>query len=276
MQHDIVVSEEEVERELARLDPATPWSHHYKFGSHETISAARDEKFYKKSIGLERLGELAIDIAKYHTRAGGIAGQRVIDIASAEGGHSLLFARGGAKEVLGVEGRSLYMERAKFAARAYGLSNVTFTQGDVRKIDAAKAGRFDIVFCSGILHHLGKDDFLPMLKLLYELTGDMMFLYTHVSHPEKIEPYRLKPTEPINGRYAGYLFQEHSEAATASEREAQVRASLDNTYSFWATPGSLVDALKDVGYSIVSNVVHPHIFGRHEDRAFRPIIVARR
>jgi 2-polyprenyl-3-methyl-5-hydroxy-6-metoxy-1,4-benzoquinol methylase len=276
MQLDCVIPDEEIARELARLDPTTPWTHHYRFRQRETISAELNEKFYKKSVGLERLGELALDIMRRHVGPGGVAGKRVIDIASAEGGHALLFAHHGAREVLGVEGRPLYIERAQFAARAYGLRNVRFTQGDVRRIDPAETGKFDIVFCSGILHHLGRDDFLPMLNTLYALSGDMMILYTHVSQTDKIETYRLRPTEPAAGKYAGYLFQEHDEKATERQRKEQVRASLDNTWSFWATPGSLVDALRDVGFSFIASVAYPHIFGRHEDRSFRPIIVARR
>lgn len=271
-----VLPEQELSAGLQALQPDVPWTHYYRFGALETISPEINQQFYKKSVGLGRLGELAVQIARHHTRTGSLSGLRVLDVASAEGGHSLLFARQGAREVVGVEGRSLYVERARFAARAYGANNVRFVQGDVRRIDHEAMGQFDFVFCSGILHHLGQEDFWPMLQSLHRLTSDTLMLYTHVSNAHALKTFRLHPTPPANGKYAGHLFQEHAEEATAEERERQVRASLDNTYSFWATPESLLDALKDVGFSMICVVDHPQVFGRHEDRSFRPLIIARR
>lgn len=273
---EVMLSRDEVERALNTLQPDVPWTHYFQFGEIETIRQDANAQFYKKSVGLARLGELAVNLARFHTRSGSLEGARILDIASAEGGHSLLFARNGAKEVIGVEGRQLYVERSRFAANALGVGNVRFEQGDVRTIDAQAYGRFDLVFCSGILHHLGQEDFWPMVQNLYHLCKDTLILYTHVSNAQALNTFRLRPTKPVNGKYEGYLFQEHAEGATAKERERQVRASLDNTYSFWATPESLLDALKDAGFSMICLVDHPHVFGQHQERSFRPVIVARR
>lgn len=273
---DVRLRSDEIAEGLKRLQPDIPWTHYFKFGEHETISPAVNEQFYKKSVGLGRLGELGVRLASHHTRAGSLSGLRVLDVASAEGGHSLLFARSGAREVVGIEGRALYVERARFAAQAFGLLNARFEQGDVRKIEAERTGAFDFVFCSGILHHLGQEDFWPMLQRLYAVTADTLVLYTHVSNELARNTFRLRQTDPVRGKYEGFLFQEHDEKATPEQRERQVRASLDNTYSFWATPESLLDALKDVGFSMICVVDHPQVFGRHEDRSFRPLIVARR
>lgn len=272
----LTLERDEVELGLKALRPDVPWAHHFKFGDLETISASMDQQFYTKAMALGRLGELAVALMRYHTKSGSIENLRVLDIASAEGAHSILFARAGAREVVGVEGRELYLERARFAAKALGQSNVRFELGDVRKIDADRVGTFDFIFCSGILHHLGKDDFLPMLQNLYRLTTDTLMLYTHVSSAVATARIRLQPTEPVAGKYEGRLFQEHPEEATAEERTQKVRASLDNTYSFWATPESLMDALKDVGFSMINVVQQPHIFPESDDRSYRPIIVARK
>jgi 2-polyprenyl-3-methyl-5-hydroxy-6-metoxy-1,4-benzoquinol methylase len=273
---NLAIPRDEIEGALKALQPDIPWTHYFQFGELETIRQDINPQFYKKSVGLGRLGELAVRLAGFHTRSGSLKGLRVLDVASAEGGHSLLFAQQGAREVIGIEGRPLYVERSRFAARAFGVGNARFEQGDVRAIDAQTYGAFDLVFCSGILHHLGQDDFWPMIQNLHRLCADTLILYTHVSSPLALKTFRLRPTSPVNGKYEGHLFQEHAENATAEERERQVRASLDNTYSFWATPESLLGALKDVGFSMVCLVDHPHVFGRHEDRSFRPVIVARR
>jgi hypothetical protein len=268
--------QDQIRAALARLDPATPWTHHFNIQGVETISAATNEKFYKKSIGLKKIGELALQYCRVFSEAGGVKGLRVLDVASAEGGQSIAFARAGAREVVGIEGRRLYVDRANFVTAALGVENAKFSLGDVRKIDVGALGEFDFVICSGILHHLGAEDFLPFLKLMGQLTRDTFFLYTHVSNPDSIRDFGLAGPHEIATGITGYLFREHADGATASEKEQQVRASLDNTFSFWATEESLVRALSASGFRFVAKMFEPHAFGGYRDRNIRVIFVAKK
>lgn len=117
---------EDISSGYAGLQPNIPWTHHFDLGALETISAAKDEKFHRKAIGLKKIGELGIEYARYFTRRGRLEDARILDVASGEGGHSIAFARAGAKEVVGIEGRQLYVERARFAARALGVGSGRF------------------------------------------------------------------------------------------------------------------------------------------------------
>lgn len=258
------------------LQPEIPWTHHFLLGDLETISEAQDEKYYRKATGLKKIGELGLRYVEYFTRKASVSGSRILDVASGEGGHSIAFAQAGAKEVLGIEGRQLYVSRAQFAARALGLDNVRFELGDVRKIDPAKVGTFDFVFCSGILHHLGQPDFLDFLKTMGQLTSDTMMLYTHVSTPASIKMFNLKGPKVLAEGIEGYLFREHEDKADDRERERQVRASLDNTFSFWATEESLIRALTQSGFGIVAKIFEPHAFSGYDNRNIRVLMIARK
>ncbi len=261
---------------LARLAPQQPWTHHFEVDGVHTISPEADEKFFRKATGLKRLGNLATTLAKTFSLDHTIAGKRVIDVACGEGGHSVAFAQEGAGEVVGVEGRELYVDRARFVSEAMGLTNVNYQLGDVRALSLEQHGAFDICLCFGILHHLGQDDFFPFLQSLADITTDTAIFYTHVSNPTKLESYGLQGPVTSNGEYEGYLFREHADGASEAERRDQVRASLDNTFSFWATDEALMRALKRAGFAGVMKVYEPHVFGDYQDRNFRQVMIAKK
>lgn len=270
------LSANEVREHLAKLDPSVPWTHHFEISGVETITPDIDEKFYKKSIAAKGLGSLALHYYRIFSEGRPLSEARVLDVASAEGGLSVAFAQAGAREVLGVEGRRLYVDRANFAARAMGLLNFSTVLGDVRAISAGTHGQFEFTINSGILHHLGQPDFLPFLQAMADVTRDAMFLYTHVSTPAAVSDFRLTGPVQAGGEYEGYLLQEHPEDASPEQREAQVRASLDNTYSFWATEESLIAALRKVGFKTIVKIFEPHVFGGYTNRNLRVILLCKK
>ncbi len=259
---------------LSRLEPAIPWAHHFDLLGVETITREQNEQFYKKAQAVKSLGRLALSYFRTFADGLPLSSARVLDVASAEGGLSVEFAQAGASEVVGIEGRQLYVDRANFVIETLGLRNARFLRGDVRKISALEP--FDFTIFSGILHHLGKDDFFPFLVSLATLTRGTMFLYTHVSTPDGVAQFRLVGPVEAEGGFAGSLFREHADAATAEQRERQVRASLDNTFSFWATEEALIAALKKAGFNTVAKMFEPHAFAGYANRNLRVIFIARK
>jgi 2-polyprenyl-3-methyl-5-hydroxy-6-metoxy-1,4-benzoquinol methylase len=169
-----------IQARLAALSPEIPWAHYFNFDGVETVSAA-DGRYFKKSRDAARIGERMVALCAHHLEGGSIRGKRVLDLACGEGGHSLLFARAGA-DVLGIDGRRLYVDRARFAAEMTGLSaNARFELGDMRELSSDRLGTFDLVIASGILHHLAPTAFFPFLKSLAALSADSCFVFTHIS-----------------------------------------------------------------------------------------------
>jgi SAM-dependent methyltransferase len=262
----------DIKQRLDSLSPSTPWAHLFEFAPGIFSVTEDNEKFFKKATGLKRVGEVLLQVAEMQVQSHSLVGKRVLDLACGEGGHSIQFAEKGAN-VTGVEGRKLYVERARFAAEALG-QKVNFISGDVRNLNS-QLGTFDVVVFSGILHHLGIEDFDGMISELGRLTDDMLLIYTHVSSELAVRNHRLQgPQKTENGR-EGFLFREHKDDATAEQREQQVRASLDNTFSFWAREEDLINALRSAGFSLILKVLTPHPFG-WENASYRPIIVAKK
>lgn len=263
----------EIERRLADLSPETPWAHLFEFAPGLFSVTEENEKFFKKATGLKRVGDVLLQIAEMQVHGHSLLGRRVLDLACGEGGHSIQFAERGA-EVIGVEGRSLYIERARFAADVLGQSHIKFIQGDVRKLDSS-LGKFDIVVFSGILHHLGIEDFDDMITELSKLTEDLLLIYTHITSELSIKNHRLQGPKLTKAGREGYLFREHKDDANAQKREQQVCASLDNTFSFWAKEEVLVNALRSAGFPMIMKVLTPNPFG-WENASYRPFLVAKK
>ena len=257
---------------LEALDHGIPWTHHFEIDGVETITKERDEKFYRKSLGGKHIAKVALSYYDMLGRGRPLSDARILDVASAEGGNAIPFAQAGAKQVVGIEGRQLYIDRANLIAEAFDVTNLEYRKSDVRGMRVDDLGTFDLAIVFGILHHLDAKDFLPFLQSLGELTQTIL-LFTHLSTAESIKDYKLKgPVEAAPG-LTGYLYREHKEDATQQEREAQVRASLDNTYSFWATDETLMKALKIAGFNFVSKIYEPHAFSGYQNRNFRVMYV---
>lgn len=144
-----------------------------------------------------------------------LQGKRVLDVGCAEGLHSLYMAVHAA-EVVGVDHRASVIAIAHNTAKAVGINNVSFLQGDIR--DARffkKIGTFDIVVAWGLLHRVA--DPISALGLLCSLSGCLSLEWRtplipfagrismayHNPVAEKLDPMNiarggnLEPLEPL-------------------------------------------------------------------------------
>ena len=184
---------------------------------------------------------------------------RILDIASLEGIFALEFASHGAR-VVAIEGREGNNVRAKFAAEALGLSNVEFVTDDVRNLSESKYGRFDVVLCSGIIYHLSGMDGCHLIRSVAEVCSQLTIIDTHVGLREDSSISWAGHT------YHGTLFTEHRAEDSAAAKASRTLASLDNDTSFWFTKPSLMNLLRDVGFSSVSEILQPKSFADFADR----------
>lgn len=270
------LTEPEIRQQLDALQPEIPWAHFFDFGHGISSVDESNDTFLRKSKSLSRIAELMGYLSKHHVKGGTLEGKRVLDLACGEGAHSIYFARLGAT-VLGLDGRQLYVDRATFAARTQGQSqNTSFITGDVRHLDAEELGTFDVVIASGILHHLNTEAFYDFISGLRNVCDDTAFIYTHISTALSIQNHRLKGPVYANDAYEGYLFREHAENASEEQKRSKVRASLDNSTSFWATETALVQAARDAGWDAFYRMHHPAVFSNLETGSYRPVFVLRK
>ena len=79
----------------------------------------------------------------------------ILDLGCLEGGHTFaLAAHPGVERVVGVEVRRANLRRAEYVRRVTRSHNVEFVAADLETFDLSSLGRFDAVFCSGLLYHL--------------------------------------------------------------------------------------------------------------------------
>jgi SAM-dependent methyltransferase len=89
---------------------------------------------------------------------GSLAGRRVLDLGCNAGYWALHALRHGAAYVLGVDARAMHIEQASLVFEVEGINRdrYRFVRADVLRADWAAWGRFDIVFCLGLLYHVNR------------------------------------------------------------------------------------------------------------------------
>lgn len=184
---------------------------------------------------------------------------RILDLGCGEGAYAIEAGIHGA-EVLALDARTERMDSGAECADRHGLSNVTFRQEDARQVGPDTHGRFDVVYCLGLLYHLAAPEILPLIERIHAVCGGLLVVDTLVS---------LEPAGEIthDGRtYCGEEVREHEDGDPAEVRRGRLLRSLDRTFAFRLTRDSLVRALHDVGFSSVVECHAPPEPLKAEDR----------
>lgn len=153
----------------------------------------------------------------------------ILELSSFEGGHSLFLAAPETTErVLGVEGRPENVARARLVTELLGRGNVEFAVENLKTADLASYGRFDAVFCPGLLYH-----FKRPWHLLAEIARvtDRLFLDTHYwSGPDVVE---------VKGHRGWFDEGGYDDPLSGVGKR-----------SFWLTAPALIQLLTEAGWSI--------------------------
>lgn len=156
------------------------------------------------------------------------AARRILELGSCQGGGTFQLAKRPGSEIVAVEGRDYNIAKARFAQRLLGISEVTFIEANLETYPLASLGRFDAVYCVGLLYHLPKP-----WELLARLQGvsDVIYLNTHYCRASRA-------ARTVDG-YEG-----------ADWRESGFKDPLSglSTWSFWPTLNSLSKMLLDAGF----------------------------
>ena len=111
---------------------------------------------------------------------GSLAGKRVLDLGCNAGFWSLCAAEAGCQYVLGVDGRQIHVDQAEFVFRVKGVeeSKYDFVAGNIFETDLRRFGTFDVVFCLGLMYHVGKP--VELMERISEVSEDVLAVDTSI------------------------------------------------------------------------------------------------
>lgn len=161
----------------------------------------------------------------------------ILDLGSLEGAHTFRIAeRPGVERVLALEGRERNLRKARFIQELLRVRNVEFAQANLEKIDVAAFGKFDAVFCSGLIYHLPEP-----WKLIARLSAvaPRLFIWTHYATDTE--------AKVVSGGWRGKIYPE------GGFEEPLSGLSPNST---WLTLESLVCALTASGYGSIGIMNH--------------------
>lgn len=158
-------------------------------------------------------------------------GGRVLELGSLEGGHTFQLAARSAR-VTAIEGRPQNVERARFVQGVLGVENVEFVEADLEQTPLRTFGRFDAVFCSGLLYHLPRP--WELIAQLGEVAPGV-FLWTHYA----------KTAKTTADGVAGIWYSEHGRKDPLSGLSRR---------SFWPTLPELRRLLAEAGLARIELV----------------------
>jgi SAM-dependent methyltransferase len=207
---------------------------------------------------VRRVVQLVADLAH-----GPVERLRILDLGALEGLFAVELARRGAS-VVAVEGREANLEKMRLAQEALGLEHLELRYEDVRTLDPARHGHFDVVLCLGLLYHLDAPDVFSLLERMRGVCRDLVIIETRVS------PYPSVQHHYKGRQYWGVVAPEPPPDIPPHSRDA-LWSSIGNPNSFEFTRASLCNALGDVGYS---SVLECHLPPLKEERGLRATFAA--
>ncbi len=111
--------------------------------------------------------------------------RRILELGCQEGGHThKLASRPGVERVVALEGRPASAERARFVMRCLGLRHVDVHVANLETAELARYGRFDAVFCSGVLYHVPEP--WRLLERIASVAPGL-YLWTHYAADDRVD-----------------------------------------------------------------------------------------
>lgn len=167
----------------------------------------------------------------------------LLELGSLEGGHTFGLAKfPGVQRVLGLEGRQANLDRARFVQTLLGVTQVDFVLENLETVDLSRYGRFDAVFCVGLLYHLPRP-----WELIAQIArvSPHLFVWTHYAAGKKAK-------RTLNG-FQGLKYRESGLGDPLSGLSPS---------SFWPTLEALAEMLTKQGFMAIrlieNNPSHPH------------------
>jgi tRNA (mo5U34)-methyltransferase len=157
------------------IESLSPWFYDFDLGPLGRIESKLPQEV--RPIHTTRLQMVNTVLDDYFTSTR-VEAISCLDIACHEGFYSIELAKRGVKRVLGIDVREESLRKARFVAKALGLTNAEFKEMNAEHINIYKTGRADVTLFLGLLYHLEN----PMLCLrnAASVTKDVCIVETQV------------------------------------------------------------------------------------------------
>jgi SAM-dependent methyltransferase len=167
---------------------------------------------------------------------------RVLDLGCLEGLYSVELASRGAR-VVAVDARAENVDKTEFAFRTRALANADVFQDDVRNLGPDRYGAFDVVLCLGLLYHLDAPDVFALLESMAAVCDRLTIIDTHIS----VRPVERRRHGGVD--YWGRIDEEHRPVSKEGGELWPLWQGIGNRLSFALTRTSLMNAIKNAGFS---------------------------
>lgn len=162
--------------------------------------------------------------------------ETILELGSLEGAQSFILAQHpGVKRVVALEGREANLRKARLVQKLLEIRNVEFLQANLEHSDLSGFGKFDAVFCCGLLYHLPEP--WNLLKRL-PAVAPRLFIWTQYAADNE--------AHDLSGSLRGKI---HIEGG------ADEPLSGMSPTATWLTLDSLRDVLRASGYEKI-DVIH--------------------
>jgi hypothetical protein len=133
--------------------------------------------------GISAVGDIRLErFLRFASKA-----ERILELGSLEGAHSFILAQHpDIKHVVALEGREANLRKARFVQELLDIRNVEFLQANLEEADLTALGKFDAVFCCGLLYHLPEP-----WRLVENLAGTAPILFIWTQYASDNEAHDL-------------------------------------------------------------------------------------
>jgi tRNA (mo5U34)-methyltransferase len=159
---------------LAKINSFGEWNYQFDLAGHKTVLGPgvinrheqRKNYFFRPLVDL--LG-------------GSLTGKRVLDLGCNQGFWSLAAVENDCDYLLGIDGRQMHIEQARFVFDVKGIDKdrYNFRCGNIFDLLNDDLGTFDIVLCLGLMYHISKP--MTLLEQISAINTDLLVIDTDLS-----------------------------------------------------------------------------------------------
>jgi len=194
------------------------------------------------------------DDARIHwasEQLGGFQGKTVLDLGPLEGGHAYTFEKGGAAEIVAVEGNPRAYLKCLVTKELLGLRRVSYQCGDFMEYLRRARRRFDLVNASGVLYHQRNP--AELLARACGLSDAIIVWTTYYDAAIVSRLSRAKARFPgVEDReYGGFKYRAYKHEYLHSVRMPGF-CGAGATYSEWMEREAILECLRTFGMTNLS------------------------